>query len=207
MCFWGVATSLYFNGTPFPQHSILSFSFISIKNRRIIRRGFRIIAKQVLMLYCLYYNHIVKEVDSRADPDSSRVVESTSIGNRINQNETIVKNNDPNIHRQRTNGYYDSELETIVLGKSTNSGTLPHEFAHFWLEKVFNLTHGQDNIINDHFLSEKRECLCPVYVPDGLCVRVAECAALGFARGIIVDSRLPAPRPAEPPARQARLYS
>jgi hypothetical protein len=61
--------------------------------------------------------------------------------------------NDPNIYHQRTNGYYDPELEAIVLGRSTNSGTLPHEFAHFWLEKVFNLTHN-NNLINDRVVAE-----------------------------------------------------
>ncbi|MDR2770286.1 MAG: hypothetical protein LBB08_02445, partial [Rickettsiales bacterium] len=51
-------------------------------------------------------------------------------------------------YQSATNGYYDPELETIVLGKSTNSGTLPHEFAHFWLEQVFDITHD-GRLVND----------------------------------------------------------
>lgn len=35
------------------------------------------------------------------------------------------------------NGFYDSELKTIVLGRNFNLGTLPHELAHFWLDELF----------------------------------------------------------------------
>jgi len=37
------------------------------------------------------------------------------------------------------NGYFDAELKTIVIGSSFNFGTLQHEFAHFFLDRVFNL--------------------------------------------------------------------
>lgn len=35
------------------------------------------------------------------------------------------------------NGFYDSELKAIVLGRNFNLGTLPHELAHFWLDELF----------------------------------------------------------------------
>lgn len=37
------------------------------------------------------------------------------------------------------NGYFDAELKTIVLGSSFNFGTLQHEFAHFFLKRVFDI--------------------------------------------------------------------
>lgn len=40
---------------------------------------------------------------------------------------------------QNANGYMDTELKTIVLGSNINQGTLPHEFAHFFLQKNFDL--------------------------------------------------------------------
>jgi len=36
-----------------------------------------------------------------------------------------------------TSGLFDSELKAIVIGSNFNTGTLPHEFAHFWLDKNF----------------------------------------------------------------------
>ena len=48
--------------------------------------------------------------------------------------------------RKGTNGYFDPELQVIVLGKNTNSGTLPHEMSHFWLEKMFNMVMKEQNI-------------------------------------------------------------
>ena len=37
------------------------------------------------------------------------------------------------------NGYFDAELKTIVIGSSFNFGTLQHEFAHFFLKRVFDI--------------------------------------------------------------------
>ena len=34
-------------------------------------------------------------------------------------------------------GMYDPELQVIIIGKDFNTGTLPHEMAHFWLDDVF----------------------------------------------------------------------
>ena len=43
-----------------------------------------------------------------------------------------------NIYYQgRKGGSYDPELQVIVIGKDFNTGTLPHEMAHFWLNEIF----------------------------------------------------------------------
>lgn len=43
-----------------------------------------------------------------------------------------------NIYLQgRKGGSYDPELQVIVIGKDFNTGTLPHEMAHFWLNEIF----------------------------------------------------------------------
>lgn len=38
---------------------------------------------------------------------------------------------------QNANGFFDTELKAIVIGSSFNFGTLPHEIAHFFLDKDF----------------------------------------------------------------------
>lgn len=50
--------------------------------------------------------------------------------------------NTGNIYFQSQNqsgkgGAYDPELQVIVIGKDFNTGTLPHEMAHFWLNEIF----------------------------------------------------------------------
>lgn len=37
------------------------------------------------------------------------------------------------------NGFYDAELNVIVLGRNFNTTTLPHEMSHFWLDTYFKL--------------------------------------------------------------------
>lgn len=39
----------------------------------------------------------------------------------------------------QANGFFDAGLKTVVLGSNFNYGTLPHEFAHFWLDKMFTM--------------------------------------------------------------------
>lgn len=40
---------------------------------------------------------------------------------------------------RKANGFFDAELKAIVIGSNFNYGTLPHEMAHFWLDKMFNI--------------------------------------------------------------------
>ena len=46
-----------------------------------------------------------------------------------------------NIYKQGRiqNGFYDAELNVIVLGRNFNTTTLPHEMSHFWLDTYFKL--------------------------------------------------------------------
>ncbi len=41
--------------------------------------------------------------------------------------------------QKKINGYFDSDLKVIVLGENLNNGTLPHEMAHFFLDRTFEL--------------------------------------------------------------------
>lgn len=50
-----------------------------------------------------------------------------------------------NLLPQNVNGFMDTELKTIVLGSDVNQGTLPHEFAHFFLQKNFELWKTRNN--------------------------------------------------------------
>lgn len=66
--------------------------------------------------YIVYSNTQIKSVDNRG----------------------TFSANTGNIYLQgRKGGSYDPELQVIVIGKDFNTGTLPHEMAHFWLNEIF----------------------------------------------------------------------
>ena len=52
------------------------------------------------------------------------------------------------------NGFYDPELEVIVLGRNSNTGTLPHEMAHFWANTIFNLVKSGKYNNNTEFMAQ-----------------------------------------------------
>lgn len=56
--------------------------------------------------------------------------------------------------RRRPNGFYDPELEVIVLGRNSNTGTLPHEMAHFWANTIFNLVKSGQYNNNPDFMAQ-----------------------------------------------------
>ena len=62
----------------------------------------------------------------------------------------------PNIYYQgrRVNGFYDPELEVIVLGRSSNTGTLPHEMSHYWANTIFNLVKSGKYNNNPDFMAQ-----------------------------------------------------
>ena len=62
----------------------------------------------------------------------------------------------PNIYNQsrRVNGFYDPELEVIVLGRNSNTGTLPHEMAHYWANTIFNLVKSGKYNNNPDFMAQ-----------------------------------------------------
>lgn len=55
---------------------------------------------------------------------------------------------------RRVNGFYDPELDVIVLGRNSNTGTLPHEMAHFWANTMFNLVKSGKYNDNPEFMAE-----------------------------------------------------
>ena len=52
---------------------------------------------------------------------------------------TNITTTEDTILNQNANGFFDSELKAIVLGSDFNFGTLPHEMAHFFLDKNFKI--------------------------------------------------------------------
>lgn len=82
----------------------------------------------------------------------SDLSDSLQLWTQVNQNlsnnnyitkEDIVNTNitttEDTILNQNANGFFDSELKAIVLGSNFNFGTLPHEMAHFFLDKNFKI--------------------------------------------------------------------
>lgn len=55
---------------------------------------------------------------------------------------------------RRVNGFYDPELEVIVLGRNSNTGTLPHEMAHYWANTIFNLVKSGKYNNNPDFMAQ-----------------------------------------------------
>jgi hypothetical protein len=60
-----------------------------------------------------------------------------------------------NMYKSQTEGMYyqgagkhlagfDPETKAIILSKSMNTGSLPHEMAHFWLQEMFNRMQTED---------------------------------------------------------------
>lgn len=60
----------------------------------------------------------------------------------IEKDSNVNNNIEDTILNQNANGFFDSELKAIVLGSNFNFGTLPHEMAHFFLDKNFNFNLG-----------------------------------------------------------------
>lgn len=53
----------------------------------------------------------------------------------------------PNIYYQGAGEHlagFDPETKAIILSKSMNTGSLPHEMAHFWLQEMFNRMQTED---------------------------------------------------------------
>ena len=58
------------------------------------------------------------------------------------------------LQSRRVNGFYDPELEVIVLGRNSNTGTLPHEMAHYWANTIFNLVKSGKYNNNPDFMAQ-----------------------------------------------------
>lgn len=86
-----------------------------------------------------------EELRKKISPERTQ---QTNEGKKITNAEAIVVFGDgtvmeykPTILSQskNINGYFDAELKTIVIGSNFNFGTLQHEFAHFFLKRVFDI--------------------------------------------------------------------
>lgn len=73
--------------------------------------------------YIVFNNRQIKSIDNRG-------TFSEDTGNIYLQSSDLTQGS--------YGGLYDPELNVIVLGKDFNTGTLPHELAHFWLQDIFN---------------------------------------------------------------------
>lgn len=78
--------------------------------------------------YIVYSNTQIKSVDNRG-------TYSAATGNIYYQD------------RQRgKGGAFDPITKQVILGRNSNTGTLPHEIAHFWLNELFNRMHNNPNL-------------------------------------------------------------
>ena len=71
--------------------------------------------------------------------DEHIVFEPNQIKSVDNRGTFSEKTGNINYQGKQANGFYDPELDLIVLGKNFNTMTLPHEFAHYWLNTLFNV--------------------------------------------------------------------
>ena len=47
---------------------------------------------------------------------------------------------------KRKGGAFDPITKQVILSRNSNTGTLPHEIAHFWLNEMFNRMHNNPNL-------------------------------------------------------------
>lgn len=83
--------------------------------------------------YKFYGNKI--QLDTNL-PIDQQIAELIEVLKKLKNGEDITGEG---IYYQNANGFFDSELKAIVLGSNFNFGTLPHEMAHFFLDKNFKI--------------------------------------------------------------------
>lgn len=67
--------------------------------------------------------------------------------NRLYQTYNMYKSQTEGMYYQGTGKHiagFDPETKAIILSKSMNTGSLPHEMAHFWLQEMFNRMQTED---------------------------------------------------------------
>lgn len=87
----------------------------------------------------------VNEVES---PGSTSYVAFESNQIKSIDNRGTFSEADANIYYQgkRKGGAFDPITKQVILGRNSNTGTLPHEIAHFWLNELFNRMHNNPNL-------------------------------------------------------------
>lgn len=123
-----------------------------LDSRFITESGDRFLATNwTAYLKSLGYDGVVHKIGAE---EEYVAFESNQI--KSTQNKGTFSKDTGNIYNQgkRVNGFYDPELEVIVLGRNSNTGTLPHEMAHFWANTIFNLVKSGQYNNNPDFMTQ-----------------------------------------------------
>lgn len=67
----------------------------------------------------------------------------------IDENRTVPQIESGTLYQSKgksKGGAFDPVTKQIILGRKSNTGTLPHEIAHFWLNELFNRMHNNQNL-------------------------------------------------------------
>lgn len=136
------------------QHNLLGYEFVSnaITEQAKKQGADGILAGEISR----YYNEFVAFEPNQIKSVENRGTYSDKTGNVYFQNRAI-------------NGFYDPELDLIVLGKNFNTMTLPHEFAHYWLNTLFNVykrVQSGDLKVKPEWISHVKELFNMVGVAD-----------------------------------------
>lgn len=66
----------------------------------------------------------------------------------IDENRTVPQIQSGMLYQgsKRKGGAFDPITKQVIMGRNSNTGTLPHEIAHFWLNELFNRMHKNPNL-------------------------------------------------------------
>ena len=66
----------------------------------------------------------------------------------IDENRTVPQIQKEMLYQgsKRKGGAFDPITKQVILGRNSNTGTLPHEIAHFWLNELFNRMQNNPNL-------------------------------------------------------------
>lgn len=85
--------------------------------------------------------------DDTTPTNIKRIINQYFTGGRVSKLSQFLQG-------RKVNGFYDPELEVIVLGRSSNTGTLPHEMSHYWANTIFNLVKSGKYNNNPDFMAQ-----------------------------------------------------
>ena len=113
-------------------------------SRFITESGDRILATEwTAYLKSLGYDGVVHKIGTEEEYAAFEPNQIKSVENR-----GTFSPDDNNIYYQgkRKGGAFDPITKQVILGRNSNTGTLPHEIAHFWLNELFNRMHNNPNL-------------------------------------------------------------
>lgn len=85
--------------------------------------------------------------DDTTPTNIKRIINQYFTGGRVSKLSQFLQG-------RKVNGFYDPELEVIVLGRNSNTGTLPHEMSHYWANTIFNLVKSGKYNNNPDFMAQ-----------------------------------------------------